>query len=179
MGWAAPAAAIIGTGLQVAGSVANMRREQAQAEAEQEAAERNARLARKDARVAEQNALREMEANQQEGMEWSVDAGYEIGQLIAERAASGALMMGSNEGQVFGLRQLAARDQLRIRQEGIVRYQQAMHVAKNIRQQRANYQVEAAAAAQRSSDARTSGLLNIGSSIVGGAQAYQQAKMGV
>lgn len=168
--------ATVGAGISVAGSALSTMQGMRQESYNAAVAMRNAQTSRDNSVLEKENALKENEAGQVEGMEWGTSAAEQIGQLIAARSASNTLMLGSNEQRVAGARKLAGRDQLRIRQEGYGRFRDRMTASRDLEAQAGQYEAEADAARSRRRQALFSGILNIGSSVVGGAQSIQQAR---
>lgn len=164
MGLGAVPLAFLSAGLGTAGSLMTMSGNMSAAGYQSAVAERNAAL-------AEENARREMEAAQSEGADLGYLARDEIGQIIAAHSGSGALAgLGSSGAVINSARSLAARDQLRLRRQG-----DAAVAAR--RQEAADFRSDARMAQYQRRQSLYSGLLGIGTSLVGGAQSVAQARM--
>lgn len=176
MGFAAPVLAAVSAGTQVLGAVAGMRQQMRQESYNQMVAQRNAQIQQMNAERAAENARQESVASQAEGADWGEQARLEIGALRARAAAGNLVQIGSIARQVAAKRQLSARDQLRIRMEGSGRVRARQQEAHDFGIEAENNRISASMAASRRRQGFFSGLLNIGSTIIGGAQAVQQAR---
>lgn len=176
MGFAAPVIAGIGAGMQVVGQISNMRQEMKQEAYNAEVAQRNAQLQELNAQRAEANAQEEMNANQQEGADWGEEARLQMGQIRAQVTAGGLLDIGSIANRAAAMRAQSARDQQRIRQEGMNNFQARRQEAYDFRFGASESRASAEVARGRGRSAFVRGGLNIGSSILGGVQAVQTAR---
>lgn len=152
-------AQVVSVGSAVIGTIGQM-----------QAASYQASVAARNQEIAEENARRASNDAQLEQIDASQDAAREIGALIAEQSASGiSLSSGSSLLRRRDLQEYAQRDSQRIREQGNVNI-------RNFKQQAADFASEREVAKASRSNAFTGGLLNIGSSYIGGATAVRKAK---
>lgn len=129
-----------------------------------------AAVAARNAKLDEQNAIKAMQASQEEGQDYGLAAGQELAAIMAERAASGtALGVGSNALNINSARRLARRDQERIRTEGI-------NETEGFLQRAADSRSTATQARRSRTFAALGGTLNMGSSFISGAQSVSRAR---
>lgn len=178
MGFAAPVIAGVGAAVQVVGQVAQTRQAMKQEAYNAEVARRNAVLQELNAQRAEENARQEMMVNAQEGADWGEEARLQMGAIRAQATAGGLLDIGSIANRAAAMRAQSARDQQRIRQEGLNNFLARRQEAYDFRYGASESRASAEFAGQRRRAALWSGGLNIASTIVGGAQAVQSARMG-
>ena len=160
---AAGTLSIIGTVVSAVGGVVGTM-------AQMQAASYQAAVAERNAQIMEQNARREVDRAQVETQDQSELAREQIGQVIAAQSASGiSLQSGSPLVRRRGLQRLAERDAVRIRSDANVQ-------AERFQQQSADYQGQAGMARSRGRMSLFSGVLNVGSTLIGGARQHQQIR---
>ena len=129
-----------------------------------QAASYQAAVAERNAQLMDQNARTEIQRAQSETVDEAEAARAQIGQLVAAQSASGISMQtGSPLIRRRGAERLAQRDAVRIRSDANVQ-------AENMMRQGADYRAEASMARSRRGATMLSGVLDVGSSIVGGAR---------
>lgn len=155
--------ALIGTVVAGAGAVQQMVATRNMASYEQKLAERNQLIQEDNAR----SAVLESQIEQQD---WSRSAREQIGQMVAEMGASGlSVNSGSNLLRRVGTQEAVERDAQRIREDGNNR-------ADQFRQRASDSGAEASLAGARKRNATTAGIINIGSTLIGGATQVNRAK---
>ena len=129
-----------------------------------QAASYQSAIAERNAQIMEENSRKEILRSQTEVQDQAEAARAQIGQLIAAQGASGiSLNTGSALRRRDDLTRLASRDALRTREDAEVR-------AQNLRQGAADFRGEAGQARRRRTFSIFSGVANVGSSLIGGAQ---------
>jgi hypothetical protein len=143
----------------VVGTISNM-----QAAAYQQA------VAQRNAQLMEENARRAIEQSQREQEDWGQAAREQLGRLMADLGASGVAMgAGSALRRREGAGELAQRDAMRIREEGVT-------TAENFRQQAADFKGEAKMARRRKSFALFEGVVGTMGSYLGHATQINRAR---
>lgn len=138
--------------------------------ADRNAASYQAQVAANNAKIAEENARRSVQDAQRTARDLDEEARQDLGALVAEQSASGlSLDTGSSLLRRRAAERLAGRDRDRTREAGNLR-------AQGFFQQAADYESEAANARSRRKFATIGGALNVGSSLVGGAQSIRKAR---
>lgn len=146
----------VGTGLDIAGKLA-------EAEAYADFAEYQASVADKNAAIQEQNAVNAIDATQQTQVDQDAKASFLQGQIVAAQGASGLSTTGRSAVMTrASARRLAQLDRERIREAGDVE-------AANFRMAAADARDAADYARDEAKNARSAGWLGAASSLVGGA----------
>jgi len=157
------AIAIAAAAAAVAGSATSMVSARQQAKFQSEVAARNAEIERN-------NAVRETHRSQIQQQEQDIVARAMLGDIEAQQASSG---LSINESGSFalarkGAEETARLDALNIRHEGEMNKYNALTRAME-------FDTERSAALARKRNATVSGAIDIGSSIIGGAEGYMGA----
>lgn len=159
----AAALSTIGTIVSTVGSVVGM-------VGQMQAASYQAAVAGRNAQIMEENARREVDRGQVEAQDYAEEARAQLGSLIAAQASSGLdLGTGSGAQRRRGLTNLARRDQYRIRHDSELS-------ATRMRQQASDLRVEASSARRAGRFAMLGGLLNVGSTLIGGARTTRRLR---
>lgn len=147
-------ASLIGTMVSAAGSVVGMIGAMQQAKYQQQVAQNNAVIAKNNAMIAAEKTQSQQQINDQQSRA-----------LMATQEAmqGGTGLSGASQLRVReSTRRIARTDSFNIRQAGAYEIQ-------NFLQQSSNYQAEAANAGREASMNMLAGLVNIGSTLIGGA----------
>lgn len=153
------ASTLLGGASAVLGTISSIN----QANYQRKVAENNAAIEERNARLAAQNAATT-------GRDQDIRAAAEMAQLIAQQSASGfSLGSGSYALARKSQAELAARDRLRIAQQGT-------DAVADAQQRAADFRSTANAARSSARNAMLAGALNIGSTFLGGATAINQQR---
>lgn len=124
------------------------------------------KVAANNAAIAERNAAQATENTQTEQLDYAEAAREQIGALIAQQGASGvSAASGSPFLQAKRAKALARRDAERIAREGATR-------VRGLQQQSADFSTSA----QKPRGLLLGGLLDFGTTLIGGAEAIQKVK---